>query len=135
MKGFAPYLLVIVTLLALGSCKKERRNPNGITVQGGNVTVTGRVMHHSLFVAKCKVFIKYNTTVFPGKDTTLYDSYKIADDYGYVQFEQIVNGNYYLYAKGFDPNVAQEVWGYLPFNISVAKGETQEIDLTIPVSE
>lgn len=128
-------LLFSLTLLAIGfaSCEEKRRDT--VQIEGGDVTVTARVMHHSWHVAGAKVYIKANATQFPGTDSTLYDSFKISDTYGYVRFEHVPNSNYYLYSTGFDPNVAKPVWGYIPFSVSTVKGETKEIDITVPVSE
>ncbi len=128
------YPLIALVLLAFAACDKDKHHPTG-SIQGGNVTVTAQVMHHTWFIPGSKVFIKSNVTQFPGTDTTLYDSFKIADSYGFVQFDKVVNGNYYLYAKGFDVNVAKPVWGYLPFTVSVVPGESKELDLQVPVSE
>ncbi|MEW6468098.1 MAG: hypothetical protein AB1458_04200 [Bacteroidota bacterium] len=126
---FIPALILFAV-----SCKKDDPGKGGGLVQGDAI-VTAQVMHHFRALPNIKVYIKKGATSFPGRDSTLYDSYQVSDPGGFVRFDKLANGAYYFYAEGFDEGVWMEVWGYVPFNIDNRPGEVKEYDVTIPVSE
>lgn len=117
------------------SCKKNKEVP------AGDVNIHVNVKHHSLPIAFSKVYIKYNTLEFPGKDSSLYDTYVITDGNGYVKIDNVGNGEkkYIIYAKGVDPSWDSSgttpVWGFQPVLVNTKPGEDKEKYVTIPVSE
>jgi hypothetical protein len=129
-------LIPVLFVILLFSCRKEENNPGGTTVvQGGKVTLTAQVKHHSFPVGGCEVYLKYNTSEFPGKDVSQYDLHKTAGPNGFVQFEALPNGDHYLYARGWDAAVSDSVTGYIPVSVYAKPGEEKEFDYEIPVSE
>jgi len=110
-------------------------------VPAGDVNIHVNVKHHSIPIAFSKVYIKYNTLEFPGKDSSLYDTEVITDGNGYVKISNIGNGEkkYVVYAKGIDPawdtTGVTPVWGFQPVLVSTKPGEDKEKYVTIPVSE
>ena len=126
-------LVFILLMVIIGSsCRKTA--PSGGVVAGG-AEVDGQVMHHSWSIPQCKVYIKPNCSSFPGHSPSLYDSFKIADNSGIVQFDKLGNGTYFFYAIGYDINVADTVWGYNTIYINNRPGEVKNYELTVPVSE
>lgn len=131
MRLISLLLISFILIAFLPACRK----PNDQTIiKGGKVILTAQVKHHELPVSSCKVFIK-DTFQFPGKDSSLYTSYKISDPNGYVEFTGLNNANYYLYAKGYDAAVQDSVWGYTSVTVEADPGEEVEINAVIPVSE
>ena len=130
---------IIIPLLAITlllSCKKQDTQ-----VAAGKVSMNIKVKHHQVSIPYCKVFIKYNTLTFPGKDTTLYDSFVVTDQNGFVKLDNLGNGQnqYIVYAKGIDASWdithTTPVWGFQPVSIDTKPGEAKEVNVTIPVSE
>lgn len=111
-------------ILSLFSCKKNQ--------VGGKGSVTGNVAHHGKAIADAYVYIKFNTSEFPGDDYTKYDTYVQTDANGNYTIP-FYKGNYYLFAKGYDLEIAY------PF---IVKGGTsfslknkQKTTIDIAVSE
>lgn len=61
-------------------------------------------MHHEKAVTDAKVYIKFNTSEFPGEDLKLYDTYVQADANGNYSIS-LYKGTYYLYAYGIDLDI------------------------------
>lgn len=94
MKKTIFYLLLAMPLISiLNSCKKNQ--------VGGTATVKGVVAHHEKPIADAYVYIKYNTTEFPGDDYTKYDTYVKADANGNYSIP-FYKGSYFIYARGYD---------------------------------
>jgi hypothetical protein len=129
------YVLGFWAGLGLTACHKPS------SVEGGTVNVLVNVKHHQAAIAFSKVYIKYNTLIYPGKDSTLYDTYKVADENGFLRFDDLGNGKkeFLLFAAGIDPDwdttKLTRVWGYYPVAISTSLGEDKEVKVIIPVSE
>jgi hypothetical protein len=120
-------------LVMLASCRKQDDNGGVIT---GNAIVDGQVKHHQWVVPGCRVYIKSNCSVFPGRDTTLYQQSLTADNSGRIHTEHLANGTYCFYATGSDPNFGNvNVWGWNFITISNKPGEVKSYELEIPVSE
>ncbi len=88
---------IFLVLLLLSNCKKNRI--------GGKATLEGVVLHHSKPIPYAYIYIKYNATEFPGTDIKLYDTYVEADGNGNYNIS-FFKGNYYIYAKGLDYDIA-----------------------------
>lgn len=120
---------IVVTLLF--SCKKENEAP----VVNGNVVLNVHAVHHSWDVTNVKIYLKANTSVFPGTDSTLYDKYLTTDGYGKVSFTQLFPGNYYIYASGFDSIWGANVIGYKLIYLTEENLVNNEMSVTLNVSE
>lgn len=136
LKTFHFLLLPLTAALLLFSCKKDPK-----TVPAGNVSVKIYIAHHSFPIAGARVFLKKNTTQFPGTDTTQYDFRQVCDENGYTTFTNLGNDkqDLYFYVKGEDPNFAPPaltpVWGYRGLTIVTKPGEDHAEDFYIYVSE
>lgn len=91
-KRFNLFILLIL-FAAIFSCKKNQT--------GGNAVVSGTVVHHTKAIANARIYIKFNSSEFPGDDYKLYDTYVDADVDGKYKIN-LYKGTYYLYAKGYD---------------------------------
>jgi len=107
-------------VLSVVSCKKN--------ALGGKCTVQGRVMHHSKLIANARVFIKFNAKEFPGNDTTKYDAKVVADLSGNYNFN-CYQGNYFLYAYGYDDQLRLPVFGGT--SVKVRTNEIVSTDLAV----
>ena len=127
---------ILFTGLLLSSCKKDLQ-----TVPEGTVRLLINVNHHGFPTANAVIFRKNETLVFPGTDTTLYETRYVADANGNLIISDV--GNEYktmvLYAKGFDPTwdslTVTPVWGYQYVSVTTSIGESKDFTVTIPVSE
>jgi hypothetical protein len=86
---------IIVALISF-SCKKNQI--------GGKATLKGVVMHHDKPIGDAYVYIKYNSTEFPGDDYKLYDAYVQADANGNYSIS-FYKGTYYIFATGRDIDI------------------------------
>lgn len=109
-------------LLTVGSCHKE-----GI---GGNASISGTVFHHEVAIPNCTVYIKFNTTEFPGDGPELYDSSIPADASGKFIFSRLYKGDYYLYGVGFDKNINAIVKGGVSIKLKHNKAYSQDVPVT-----
>lgn len=107
----------------------------------GKVSISIKVRHHQVPIAFSKVFVKYNTLQFPGKEENLYDASYTTDQSGNMLLSDIGNGKkeFIFYAKGIDPNWdstgTTPVWGFQPILVNTQPGQDKEVAVTIPVSE
>jgi hypothetical protein len=121
-KSFIAICLLAFAIVA-SSCHKE-----GL---GGNSSINGTVMHHSKVIPGCKVYIKFNTSDFPGENPANYDSSVDADSKGEYAFPKLYPGDYYLYGVGYDNSILQVVRGGIP--VSIKRNKSVAID--VPVTE
>jgi hypothetical protein len=125
------YITAVILIAAVGCRKKD---DHGGTIVG-SATLDAQVQHHSWAIPQCKVYIKKNCSTFPGHSPSLYNSVVISDNSGWVHFESLGNATYLLYAIGYDPVVADSVWGYNTITINNIPGEVKNYELVVPVSE
>jgi hypothetical protein len=118
---FSMALSLAVVLFA--GCKKE-----GI---GGDSEIAFHVAHHDSIIPLAKVYIAYGATELPGTDPALYDDSTTTDGTGHGHFHELVKGDYYLYAIGYDSSISMAVTGGIP--VKLKKSEAKEVD--IPVTE
>lgn len=125
MKYFLNARLIIfsVVLLVVTSCKKEG--------PGGRANIHGVVAHHGLPIPNATVYIKYGATEFPGTDVAEYDDQVTADATGKYEFSNLVKGDYYLFATGYDAAILENVKGGV--YVKVKRNEHKEAE--IPVTE
>jgi hypothetical protein len=122
-------------VLSAFSCRKKEGADTTTSIKVESDLVV-EIKHHFYTLPNCTVYIKQNATAFPGKSPSFYNSeYKISDASGLVQFTKLANGDYVLYAIGYDPSVADTSWGYNFVTLNTKPGDIKEYDLTVPVSE
>ena len=141
-------ILILMILSGLFSCKKKineikeltiTSETNPITTTNGKITLTIEVKHHSRPMSEFIVFIKNDATQFPGEDVSVYDFSGPTNQIGFIQFENLSFGNYYLYGNGYDYEIADSVIGYTPILIDSSTvdkvGLNYEINKILYVSE
>ncbi len=121
IKLFVAICFAFVLLIA-SSCHKE-----GI---GGNASVSGTVLHHDDPIPNCVVYIKFNTTDFPGDNPSDYDSKISADATGKYNFSKLYRGDYYLYGVGIDNRIQDVVKGGIGIHVKNNKAYEQDVPVT-----
>jgi hypothetical protein len=110
-------------------------------VPEGTVRLFVNVNHHGIPISNATVFRKNGTIIFPGFDTTLYETRYVTDENGNLTLTDIGNGDkeLVLYAKGIDPSwdttQTTQVRGYYLGSFSTGIGESKDYNVQIPVSE
>ena len=130
MKYFLSLFLWVV--LISSSCKKE--TPTGELIKGKNKIIV-TVMHHERILQGIPVYVKFNATEFPGHDTTMYDWNKTSDLSGVAFFEDMFDGNYFIYGKGIDTGIGVEVMGAAALAVYDSTTVNNEIYVTLMVTE
>lgn len=122
MKTMLRLSFVFLMILGLAACKKNQL--------GGKASVKGVVTHHGKPIPDAYVYIKFNSTEFPGEDYNKYDTYVKADANGNYSFT-LYKGSYYLFAKGYDLDIPSPfiVQGGLSF--SVRNKESLNLDIAV----
>ena len=129
------HLLLVLSLLFFSCRKSEDHNSDGQVIVTGKNKLIVTVMHHTWAVPNVNVFLKNNATVFPGTDTAVYDWKKPSDNSGIAVFENLFEGNYFLYAEGFDQTWGAEVMGAAPAAINSSTITNNEVYVTLYVTE
>jgi hypothetical protein len=132
MKKILVYLVVMVAILPIGSCKK-----NGI---GGDATIVVFLEHHGKNIKNHvgypdTVFVKFKAKDAPGTKASDYDTFfvgEVGEDH--VHCEGLRAGTYFLYGAGFDSSIVQRVTGGLSVKIKWSERK-KEIDTHLPVTE
>jgi len=126
-----PVLLLLVAGL-LSSCKKQDDKEKIIY---GTLSLQVKVMHHTWGVPNIPVYLKKNTILYPGPDSSLYELSTIADSDGNAVFEKLYPGKYYLMAKGYDYYFGAGVIGSIALNLSNPESPEEPLQVTLMVSE
>ncbi len=116
-------ICLLVLAFTASSCHKE-----GL---GGNGSIIGIVSHHEKPIPNCVVYIKFNTSDFPGESPTNYDGSVTADSKGEYTFPKVYAGDYYLYGIGYDNAIMEIVKGGIP--VKVKRNKSTQAD--VPVTE
>jgi hypothetical protein len=132
-KKLFPLLVLVSGGIFFYACDKDPEQP--IPSDKIKATLVVEVMHHQWTIPNIPVYLKKNATEFPGQDTTLYELKMITDQSGYVQFNNLLYGNYYLFVHGWDPIFNDSVIGYKPVVISDSSAGGGIVDDRIFVSE
>ena len=119
-------------LLLLFACKKNDGDPVIIETE---ITLHGTVKHHDWTVHNCRVYIKGDTTEFPGTITALYDSFTVTGITGEFTFTALPPGPYYLFGKGYDPVWGDTVNGSIFLMLDAPDGSHIVMDTILNVSE
>lgn len=115
-------LSVIFFSFSIYSCKKNKI--------GGKATLKGVVLHHNKPIPNAYVYIKYNTTEFPGDDYTLYDTYVQADASGNYSIP-FYKGTYYVFGYGFDMDIPSPYIVKGGLSISIRNRENLKKDIAV----
>src|SRR4051812_35249332 len=96
MKSIFKITLIICLTLSFAACKKNQL--------GGKATLKGVVAHHGKAIPNAVVYIKFNTSEFPGDEGESYDTSVEADAGGNYSIN-FYKGTYYIYAVGLDMDI------------------------------
>jgi hypothetical protein len=116
------------------ACKKNTNSGEGSIIKGV-ISLSVHAVHHTWDVPGIGVYLKTNSSVFPGKDTSIYEYKARADQYGKVVFENLLPGKYFIYASGYDSLFGSMVIGELPVSLYPEYLNSNHADITIQVSE
>lgn len=125
-----------IAFLFLVSCKKneDHNNAGQVIVKGTNKLIV-TVAHHTYTLPDIRVYLKNNTIVFPGSDTSLYEWNTKSDPSGIAVFNDLFPGNYFLYAEGFDQGIGMNVIGATPAILNSSTLINNELYVTLYVTE
>lgn len=116
--------------LSIAGCDKEDEQPNGRDHE--RVELSGTVLHHDRPIAFARVYLKQNTSAFPGRNPGLYDINAEADGDANFHFHNLAPASYYLYGEGWDAGINDSVYGGIPITIT---GTSQTQRSNVPVTE
>jgi len=136
-KNSSWYIFFSILLIFADGCKKEDtvKNSAGQVIVQGNYTLKVQANHHWWSVSNLPVYLKKNATEWPGTDSTLYEFKTTTDANGRCTFDHLFQGNYYLYAHGFDAFFGMNVIGYGPVQVNSTTAVNNEVSFTLNVSE
>ena len=121
-------VILFVTFISFLACKK-----NGT---GGKNSIAAFPKHHGVSIPNATVYIKYGATDLPGTNASDFDDSKIAVKEGsaapHAHFEELLKGDYYIYAVGFDSTINETVTGGVAVKITE---KAVEKDVDVPVTE
>ncbi len=122
------FSLVCIILLNISGCKKK---PGAGLGGSANLKISAR--HHTLNIDSCTVYIKFNSSEAPSDNIYDLNQQITMDTSGesYTIFSGLKKGDYYIFARGWDPSISENVKGGIPYTI---KDET-DISIIIPVTE
>jgi hypothetical protein len=125
-------LLVFFSTMFYG-CKKKSECGAGT---GGSLTIIPKMIHHTRPINGCTVYVKFNTSEFPGEDVSKYDlSYKADYNKSEVSIPSLNCGDYYIYAVGTDSLLDPTNWickGGTPYSTDQKEGA---INLNVYITE
>jgi hypothetical protein len=117
-------LLCILFTILISSCERD-----GI---GGTSNVEFQVLHQTIEIPYAKVYIKYGAKESPGTDVNLYDDSTQTGASGHGFIQDLLKGDYYLYAVGYDSILGDTVTGGLSMKLTK---NGQQVETVIRVSE
>lgn len=115
--------------LLAGGCQREEKGG-----KGGNAVLKVTPQHHGVDMSDCVIYLKYASQTPPSETTDGYDenvACVMENGKPTATFTGLRNGKYYIYGYGYDPAVAQNVKGGIPYEIK-SQGT---IPINIPVTE
>lgn len=121
-------LSAVLVVLTLSSC--ERKDDTNIAGKGGMAVLKVTPQHHGTNIDSCTIFLKYNSKELP---SSFDEEIKCVMENGkpVATFNELKKGDYYVYGKGWDPDISQQVVGGIPYTIS----DEQTYTINIPVTE
>jgi hypothetical protein len=124
--GISILSMVLIIFMAFG-CRKK--NNAGL---GGDNELQVTVKHHAVIQDSITVYVKFNTQDAPAS----INDYEISAEVEEYEGEKIAiftglkDGEYYLYGKGWDPDLVDDVEGGLPIEICDESGP-KTVDLQV----
>lgn len=122
MKVISKLIFILILLIAVISCTKNKT--------GGNASLKGKVVHHGKAIANAYVYVKFNTSEFPGDNYSSYDTYVEADASGNYSIP-FYQGTYYIFAMGRDLDIAYPYKVQGGLSISIRNKENLEKDIAV----
>ena len=122
MKGMTKLILVFILSIGIFACTKNRT--------GGNATLKGKVLHHGKALPNAYVYVKFNTSEFPGDSYSSYDTYVEADGSGNYSIP-FYQGTYYIFAMGRDMDIAYPYKVQGGLSVSIRNNEDLEKDIAV----
>lgn len=128
MKGIA--LLSVSAMLLFTACERDEKDPVPVGGKGGNATLKVTPQHHGDNIDSCTIYLKYNAQ---DKPSAYDEEVKCVMENGkpVAIFTNLHKGNYYVFGRGWDPGIEQEVEGGIPYTIT----EEATKEITVPVTE
>ena len=130
MKRFITPTILLASVVALTfSCCRPKDDE--VAGKGGNASLKVTPQHHGDNIDSCTVFLKYNVQDMP---TDGYDEEIICvmeNGKPVATFTGLKKGDYYVYGRGWDPDIEQVVVGGTPYKIT----EDRTYDINVPVTE
>ncbi len=128
MKQVATFIAISALFFA---CKTKDKDVAG---KGGSATISVFPQHHEVAknLTAFKAYIKYGTKDAP--TSGLYDDSMVLVNHDSLvsgSFAGLKNGDYYLYASGYDTSVNSNLHGGLPYTVTAQTPQS----VFIPVSE
>ena len=122
MKNVAKLILVFILSLGIFSCTKNKT--------GGSAELKGKILHHGKPIPNAYVYVKFNTSEFPGDSYSSYDTYVEADGNGNYSIP-FYKGTYYIFAIGRDMDIAYPYKVQGGLSVSIRNNEKLEKDIAV----
>ncbi len=122
MKNTVSYILIFLLTFGIISCTKNKT--------GGKASLKGKVLHHSKPIPNAYVYIKFNSSEYPGDSYTSYDTYVEADGNGNYSIP-FYQGTYYIFAMGRDMDIPYPYTVKGGLSISIRNKENLEKDIAV----
>ena len=133
---------IFLAVIFFSGCEKEgilmeKQKDQCVAGLTGKYKLIIRLRHDNHFLVNLKnyrdtVYVKFNTSEFPGMDSLDYDAVYIGDYPGdSVVVDNLSCGNYYIFATGLESIHQVRVYGGIPFEVKKDKGER---NIVIPVT-
>lgn len=121
-------LLLISVMLFLSSCRKKES-----AGWGGKANLHLVARHHGAVIDSVTFYLYFNQTEAPpeGSFDHSVKGTTIAPGNTSATISGLKKGDYYILAKGWDPGIAAEVKGGIPYTIR----DESDIDLIVAVTE
>ncbi len=132
-KVFNKLFLFVSLTLFIASCARDEHS-----LPAGTATVNVIPKYQGKNIEDCVIYIKHNTSAPPADGSyTGMTKCVYMKEYGYNAgaFRDLMKGDYYLYAKGWSPDIQKTVEGGKPLSITKEKGVYYVIELDMNVAE
>lgn len=126
-------LLIAVTAFACKRIDKPTETPpsENTAGKGGNASIEITSRHHGNNIDSVTVYIKYNSSdagsVYDDSAKAVHD----IDGKPVASFGSLKKGKYYLYGRGWDTTISNNVVGGIPLSIT----EDRKYEISLSVTE
>jgi hypothetical protein len=118
--------LHFLALLTIASCKPA--DDDNTAGKGGSGVLRITPLHHTTPIRNARVYIKYNASDAPASFDDSTTTVQIGGK-PVATFAGMKEGRYYLYGKGYDSLISENVEGGLPYHLH--SSDTQAVDLLV----